>query len=643
MENHTFHPYTGFLSQDLFDQGYLTARDLIDVLRNYGFEILEKEAIFMIRFKSKNKIYDNRFEPSLVRDDTLTYDEYLNLISPSNQTYLANKLSNLQDKYGGKEKQLAEYTYRNMMEVVCGEIEIYRDYEALKDLLIEKYGYCGTEAFNMFSGDRKTESLSYNEFKTTMNTVGIDFYEEEYEVINREIDFDNDGYIQKSEFQDLLTPFDQFVNLGASKKGIENLTKEELERYMENTYKYKKDPKGSGMRDNASFMRLTQKLDQIFPNLDNPNHPINKNLSLDENYRVNYDILSKKCEKRGVRNFEDYYDVFFKRLYFNDKQRQLGMISKDYKGDRNTQHTKQNLGKHFGSLAKAPVEDTKMIKRDVHVRGPPTMDIFKHQTQTDNRGYGLEPSPYGNAGVFGGGKFQNDNFMERGTMDQGKSNVSCLLGGHSMFAQQNQQGSLSNQFQNFKAFQPVTDKVLGDQLRQQNEEQEGLNLVNYDTNMYNDSNKKNTPQYTDEVGPGHLISTLKNNEPVNYSNDQNLNSARNNEPVNYSIDQSFNNNQTYYQTSKGFGPDKSAYQPNIVDANSNWKTGFLKQYDNYTHNSPNDKSLSGHPPPMKSFNPYQTAQSFGTTGLSHNKQQDFGATGLSYNRQQNLGNFFYIK
>ena len=153
-------------------------------------------------YKSKSLLYSRRFDAALVRDDVLTYDDFLTLISPNDRNYLADKFSFGLDRFGGA-KVLPEYTYRGLMEVFCMEVEIYREFEKLKGLLIQKHGYCARDAFGEFNrGGVEGGKLGFEDFKDAMSTCNIDFLEREYRDLCSELDINSDGLVSKEEFQD---------------------------------------------------------------------------------------------------------------------------------------------------------------------------------------------------------------------------------------------------------------------------------------------------------------------------------------------------------------------------------------------------------------------------------------------------------
>lgn len=161
VQNHTFNPYAGFQAIDKFGSGYLTIKDFAHQMKLYNFDMNEDEAKYLFYIKGRGKTIDEngvrKYIRPLTRDDVMNYDDFLNIISPTDKNYLAEKFSNMTTKFEGNLKLLPEYTFRSMMEIFCIEIEIYRKYERLKDLLISKYGYCATTAYREFNkGDEES-------------------------------------------------------------------------------------------------------------------------------------------------------------------------------------------------------------------------------------------------------------------------------------------------------------------------------------------------------------------------------------------------------------------------------------------------------------------------------------------------------
>jgi Ca2+-binding EF-hand superfamily protein len=338
IQNHTFHPYTGFQSLDKYGSGYITVADLTQKLKDYNFPITPTEGQYLVMYKSKCLLYNRRFDAALVRDDVLTYDDFLSLISPNDRKYLADKFSFGVNKYEGVAKVLPEYTYRSLMEVFCMEVEIYREFEKLKHLLIKKHGYCARDAFNEFNKSKvEGRKLSFEDFKDAMTTCNINFLEREYRDLCSELDINSDGLVSKEEFQDLITPFDGFVELNQQKKLFNDLGPEELQVYLKNAYNYK-DPHAkqkSDFKQGHAWECMMGKLDRIYnTNYDDPRHPVNRNLYKDVNGRVKYDITKKRGAGYNARGFDAYFDDYYKEKYLADKNALIHCLDDVYREER---------------------------------------------------------------------------------------------------------------------------------------------------------------------------------------------------------------------------------------------------------------------------------------------------------------------
>lgn len=55
--------------------------------------------------------------------------------------------------------------------------------------------------------------------------------------------------------------------------------------------------------------------------LKDPNHPVNRHLNVDSNYRVSFDIRKKVVDPSMTRGFNDYYNNYFKTLCHSDRQK----------------------------------------------------------------------------------------------------------------------------------------------------------------------------------------------------------------------------------------------------------------------------------------------------------------------------------
>lgn len=59
-----------------------------------------------------------------------------------------------------------------------------------------------------------------------------------------------------------------------------------------------------------------------------PKHPVNRNLYVDENYKVNYNIRRKKIDPTMTRGFNDYYNNYFKTLCHDERNEAVDLARK---------------------------------------------------------------------------------------------------------------------------------------------------------------------------------------------------------------------------------------------------------------------------------------------------------------------------
>ena len=165
-----------------------------------------------------------------------------------------------------------------------------------------------------------------------MNSHGYDLTQEQYHVLCGEIDCDHSGTINRGEFLDLLTPFSEFLVANVGDRRYDNLAKLQnqklLEGYMKNGFMYK--PEKEPLRlDNRVHKMVPEMLKGIYTEkFKDPDHPVNRNLYVDQNYKVNYNIRKKRIDPTMTRGFNDYYNNYFKTLCHDERLEAVDLARK---------------------------------------------------------------------------------------------------------------------------------------------------------------------------------------------------------------------------------------------------------------------------------------------------------------------------
>ena len=432
VQNHTFNPYAGFEAIDKFGSGYLTIKDFIHQMKLYKFELNEDEARFLVLLKGRGRTIDEdgvkKYIRPLTRDDVLTYDDFLNIIAPTNKSYLADKFSNMTTKYEGNLNLLPEYTFRSMMEIFCIEVEIYRKYERLKDLLISKYGYCATLAYKLFNDFDDNRPLTYKDFKEVLMSANVNYSPEEYDYLCHEIDWNFDGVITKQEFQDLITPNDEFMNFGKDRK-LEHLNDKDFKDYIKNAYNFKEVVKEEveGFKQNHAWECMQDKLGKIYDTgmHTDPDHPVNKHLLKDKFGRVYYDVTSKRGASYMPRGFESYYDDYFKQRFMGDKEKLLTNLTEHYERERDRERRAFELMNEREKKEKCQTEhtlDQNQVQRQMDNNLKNNLDIF-NGIYVQGNGNPQNTKNYVNTY----GKAQGDNYEQKGDYEAIKTTTRRVL------------------------------------------------------------------------------------------------------------------------------------------------------------------------------------------------------------------------
>ena len=275
----------------------------------------------------------------------MSYDEFLSIIRPKNSKIFLDKFNSLDGKYEGKERLLPKYVFNQLMTIIKDEIQKFEDIEKAKTVMVNRYGYFANTAWDqLIRLNSSTLSLEardphfleaqvgFKQVQNFMNSHGYDMTEDEYGVLCGEIDSDHSGTIGRAEFLDLLTPFSEFLVANVGDRRYDNLAKFQNQKlfdgYMKNGFMYKPEKKELQLNNRAHKM-VPDMLKGIYTEkFKDPNHPVNRNLYVDQNYKVNYNIRKKRVDPTMTRGFNDYYNNYFKTLCHDERSQAVDLARK---------------------------------------------------------------------------------------------------------------------------------------------------------------------------------------------------------------------------------------------------------------------------------------------------------------------------
>ena len=318
-ENHMFSTYVAFEYLDKFGQGYLTANDLKEALNRQGIEATNEEVYYLMFFLGKKSQFKVDF--TLTRPDIMTYEEFLNMISPADDQIAAKKFSTVDGIFDGREKLLPKYVLEQLLNLIDNLLKVHRKLESGKLALIQKYGYVAKPAWKIFAGDM--EEVDYDHLRGFMAKNNESLTREEYDVVCIVVDENDNGTISRGEFLEFLTPFDSFLvtNLGGKKYEmlLDKNRREERDLYLKNNYaadtKLRKEPQ---IRMNHGISDMLQGI--YTKELNNPENPANKDIYLNDDLRYQFNLRKKRVHPDAIRGFNDYYNDYFKVKYMEEKE-----------------------------------------------------------------------------------------------------------------------------------------------------------------------------------------------------------------------------------------------------------------------------------------------------------------------------------
>lgn len=319
-QNHMFSPFVAFQYIDRYNQGYITQNDFESLLTENKIQASKEEIQYLMYHKGKKETFEVDF--SLSRPDTICYKSFLNMIAPKDINLLKNKFCDLTGKYEGKERLLPNYVFKHLIHVIKLEIEKFGKIEEIKKRLVKAYGYFAHSAFKLIA--QNSDTIDFTNLSRYMNNNGYSISQTEYKIFLNEVDCDFDERIDKSEFLDLLTPFSSYLTNRVGNERYEDLAKytnkEDFEMYIGNSFNPKRGVENKKSLDKEKYKEVPKMLKGIYTDqFNDPSHPINKHLFIDDNYKVNFNLRKKRFDPTATRGFNDYYNDYFKHLCHEER------------------------------------------------------------------------------------------------------------------------------------------------------------------------------------------------------------------------------------------------------------------------------------------------------------------------------------
>jgi len=183
--------FSGFAAFKLIDKlrnGYITALDIKEFMRDNGFIVTTEEASNVVEFfgsKSKLRLY---------------YDDFLSLVMPADN--ILREVALRRDDYPEPLSRSAEY---NLARVIQAEIDGNNKLRPYWNLLKNRYDYNVFDAFRTIDKYR-TGSIMPVDLSLFLKRAGHIGRSDDAEIFIRRLDVDNDGKLSYTEFVNGLIP-----------------------------------------------------------------------------------------------------------------------------------------------------------------------------------------------------------------------------------------------------------------------------------------------------------------------------------------------------------------------------------------------------------------------------------------------------
>lgn len=314
------------------------------MLAQYGINASEEELYYIMYYKTRAEGAE-KLSYTLTRPDTITYQDFLSIVSPFDSQIKIKKFGDISGPYSGKERILPSYIFNKLIDVFRTEISFYRVQQSLKTKMITAHGDLANRTFHLIAGE--DESIQFEELEAFLAANNQILRPDEFTALCRISDFDDNHCIEKTEFLDILTPFEPSLVSNVGIKSFEHLlepqNQPELSRYIGNEFPLSKRPQ----REKLELSELDKEVFKQFPNytssiftkaLNRPDHPLNKNTWVSEDMKWHYDLSKKAVNPSSMRGFNHYYDPYFKTLCHQERHRATKIAKKKVEDRLNLLH-----------------------------------------------------------------------------------------------------------------------------------------------------------------------------------------------------------------------------------------------------------------------------------------------------------------
>lgn len=312
LENHLFNPYVAFQYLDRFRQGYATKADIHAMFQKYSIDISDQEVDYLMYYKGKV----GSSASSLSRPDAFFYENFLNLLAPSNSKSLASNLSAQKDIHAGKAQVLPSYVFDQFLDYLLKELKTFDALQSLKVEMINLYGYTATPAYKLISPD--DNRVTYFELKIFLERQGFTLSQPEFQNLCSLHETGRLDYLTKSSFLNLFTPFDKNVYRNVGERTYATLSDVRnhklLQEYLSNAYRYV-PPQQKTEQSDPRIQEVAKIMQNLYSNHQEVDRFSKKNLYVSPDGKVMYDLTKKQFPYHHINGFKDYYDPYHKQLY----------------------------------------------------------------------------------------------------------------------------------------------------------------------------------------------------------------------------------------------------------------------------------------------------------------------------------------
>ena len=316
LENHLFNPYVAFQYFDRFGQGYATKADMKAFFVKNSVQVTDQDIDYLLFVRGRA----SDFNVALTRPDCLYYDNFLNILAPADSKKLADNLSSHRDYSAGKAQLLPNYVFSQFVDYLVQELKTFAGIQVLRHELIKVYGYTAQPAFKLISVD--DVNVTYFELKMFLEKHKEPLTLDEFFLLTGLVGHPSRDSMTKSDFLNLFTPFDKNIHYNIGDRRYESLSKQEnsgmLIDYLNNAYLVPQSQKKFEFED-PRLKHVSHIMQNLYSNQGNVDSMTTKDLFVNHQGKIMYDISKKQFPYHNVSGFNDHFDQYHKELYKSAK------------------------------------------------------------------------------------------------------------------------------------------------------------------------------------------------------------------------------------------------------------------------------------------------------------------------------------